>query len=144
MLLNLTPHPVTFYPPNTPDVLDEQDAVGLAMLVLASHGVARAHSVAVPDGEINTSGVRLPVSRTTLGQVHSLPAATPGTSLLVSLPTFHACPQRPDLVIIDRAVRDMRGQIIGARGLARPATARGSTIAPGDSRSSVRLLVSLN
>lgn len=59
------------------------------------------------------------INRVTVGKVYNLPEPRDGVLYLVSRQVAEACPQRQDLVIVDETIRNDKGQIIGAKSLAR-------------------------
>lgn len=104
MLVNLTPHAV---------VLIRPDGRSLPFL---SKGQARCRAVAVPDGDV----YGIPAFRVTYGDVTNLPDPVPGTWYIVSAMVAQAvAPHRPDVLVPHDIVRDVQGNIIGCRGLAR-------------------------
>lgn len=102
MLINLTPHEVTFL-------------VGRRRLSLPpAEAPARCRvSRKVVDyfGEI-------PITRSVFGEVENLPEPAAGVRYIVSRIVAEACPQRTDLYIPDDTVRDEQGRIVGCRALA--------------------------
>jgi len=58
------------------------------------------------------------VNRTQFGSVSDLPDPQTDTIYVVSALVAQAVPDRPDVFIVDDAVRDEQGRIIGARALA--------------------------
>lgn len=63
--------------------------------------------------------VKGPESAARLGQVENLPAPQPWVAYIVSRVVAEAARGRDDLFIVDDAVRDGEGRIVGARALAR-------------------------
>jgi hypothetical protein len=58
------------------------------------------------------------VNQTRFGEVFDLPDPQPDTIFVVSALVAQAVPERQDVVIVDDAIRDDQGRIIGARALA--------------------------
>ncbi len=108
-LINLTPHPIT--------VLDESQNV---LLTVPSAGELRLPEQAVPAGEIEVDGVKIPVVLKSLSPAASLPPVVEGTFYIVSLAAAQAA-RRPDFLVPDQLVRDERGAVIGCRRFARVA-----------------------
>ena len=103
-IVNLTPHSITFF-----------DAAGNAVLTVEPSGqIARCSVAREKIGDING----IPVNKSKFGEVENLPEPEEGTIYVVSALTAQAVPDRPDVFIVDDAVRDEQGRIIGARALA--------------------------
>lgn len=104
-MINLTPHNVNII-------------VGETELVIPASGVvARCASTTETVGEIVVNGFHVPETRTVLGEVYNLPEEKPDTLYLVSRAVAEAVakanPDRKDLRIPDKSVRNDKGQIIG-------------------------------
>ncbi len=108
-LINLTPHPV--------NILDNQNNV---LLSIPSSGELRLPEQAVPAGEIEVDGVKIPVVLKSLSPAASLPPQEGGTFYIVSLAAAQAA-RRPDFLVPDQLVRDEKGTVIGCRRFARVA-----------------------
>jgi hypothetical protein len=67
---------------------------------------------------VTVDGITVPVNRTQFGAVTGLPEPQPDTIFVVSALVAQAVPDRPDVFIVDDAVRDEQGRVIGARALA--------------------------
>ncbi len=103
-MVNLTPHEITVY-----------DAAGESVLqVIPSSGTARAAQTREPLDDING----IPVSKTGYGAVEGLPDQRDGVVYIVSVLTAQAAPDRNDLYIVDKLVRDDTGRILGCKALA--------------------------
>ena len=102
--VNLTPHAITF--------LDGNNSV--LKVVEPSGTIARAAQTRELVGDIDG----LPVNQCDYGDVIGLPEAQPETIYIVSALTAQACPERSDVYIVDNAVRDENGRIIGCRAIA--------------------------
>ena len=108
-LVNLTPHALNLMP-GGPD--------GPTVTIPPSGQVARCATSRVQVDTITVDGVTIPVNRTRFGQVSDLPDPQPDTIYIVSSLVAQAVPDRQDVFIVDDAVRDDQGRIIGARALA--------------------------
>ena len=103
-IVNLTPHSITFV----------DDAGNTVLTVEPSGQVARCSVTREKIGEING----IPVNKSRFGKVENLPEPAEGTIYIVSALTAQAVPEREDVFIVDDAVRDEQGRIIGCRALA--------------------------
>lgn len=132
MIVNLTPHPLRFYPNDCPDRIEEGTVEPL-FTVEPSGTVARI--------ETNTLGTwfwdhfgkehsTVGVEGVEYGYASGLPACDIAafdasehgrTYYVVSLPVALAARGRPDLLTVYRDVRSMAGTVLGCRQLARPA-----------------------
>jgi hypothetical protein len=108
-IVNLTPHPLNLMPEG-PD--------GPTVTIPPSGSVARCATSRVQVGTVTMDGIAIPVNRTEFGAVTGLPDPQPDTIYIVSAVVAQAVPDRPDVFIVDDAVRDDQGRIIGARALA--------------------------
>lgn len=104
-IINLTPHSISF--------LSEDNSV--LATVEPSGTIARASQTRDRVSEVNG----IPVNRCSYGAVTGLPDPQPETIYLVSALTAQACRDRNDVFIMDDAVRDENGRIIGCRAIAR-------------------------
>jgi hypothetical protein len=80
--------------------------------------VARCAVHRVQVGTVTVDDITIPVNRTQFGAVTGLPDPQPDTIYIVSSLVAQAVPDRQDVFIVDDAVRDDQGRIIGARALA--------------------------
>lgn len=103
-MVNLTPHEITFY------AEDGATIVGS----VPSSGIARAAQFRKEAGKING----IPVNETKYGEVENLPDPQENTIYIVSVITAQAAKGRGDLYIVDDAVRDDAGRILGCKALA--------------------------
>lgn len=103
-IINLTPHAITF--------LDGNNSV--LATIEPSGVVARASQTRERVSEVNG----IPVNQCSYGAVTGLPDPQPETIYLVSALTAQACRNRSDVFIVDDAVRNESGQIIGCRAIA--------------------------
>ncbi|MEN0661416.1 hypothetical protein NST11_18980 [Caldifermentibacillus hisashii] len=105
-IVNLTPHSLNI-------LVDGKDIV-----IPPSGTVARAATVRKQIGSITIDGVDIPINKTVLGDIDGLPAPADDTIYVVSMLVAQAVPDRDDVFIVDDAVRDDQGRIIGAKALA--------------------------
>lgn len=108
-IVNLTPHALNLMP-HGPE--------GPVVTIPPSGLVARCATSRVQVDTIIVDGVAIPVNCTQFGAVTGLPEPQPDTIFIVSAVVAQAVPDRPDVFIVDDAVRDEQGRIIGARALA--------------------------
>ncbi len=108
-IVNLTPHVLNFMPEG-PD--------GPTVTIPPSGQVARCAVDRVQVDTVAVDGITVPVNQTQFGAVTGLPDPQPDTIYIVSAVVAQAVPDRPDVFIVDDAVRDDQGRIIGARALA--------------------------
>jgi len=110
-LINLTPHAINLMPNGTD---------GPTVTIPPSGTVARCATHRVQVDAVTVDSVAIPVNRTQFGDVDGLPDPAPDTFYIVSALVAQAVKgQRDDVLIVDDAVRDDQGRIIGARALAR-------------------------
>ena len=109
MIVNLTPHPINLMPAG-PD--------GPTVTIPPSGLVARCAVDRVQVDTVTVDGVSVPVNKTQFGTVSDLPDPQPDTIYVVSALVAQAVPDRQDVFIVDDAVRDDQGRIIGAKALA--------------------------
>lgn len=121
-IVNLTPHSVTVYSTNDVTEVTKGSYKSLVLkegaepiVTYPSQGVARA---ACSKEQIDTVN-GIPVYATSYGEPEGLPPAREDTFYLVSALTAQAAPQRHDLLIIDGAVRNAEGQIVGCTAFGR-------------------------
>jgi len=108
-IMNLTPHPLNLMPAGP---------TGPVVTIPPSGQVARCATSRVQVDTITVDGVTIPVNRTQFGEVTGLPDPQPDTIYIVSAVVAQAVPDRTDVFIVDDAVRDEQGRIIGCRALA--------------------------
>jgi len=108
-IVNLTPHALNLMP---------QGPDGPTVTIPPSGQVARCEVRRVQVDTVTVDGITVPVNRTQFGEVTGLPDPQPDTIFVVSALVAQAVPDRPDVFIVDDAVRDEQGRIIGARALA--------------------------
>lgn len=103
-IINMTPHTINFVGKDG-NIVRSIEPSGI---------VARAASKREQIGTIDG----IAVNRTAFGEVQGLPEAQENTIYVVSSITAQACPEREDVFIVDDAVRDESGRIVGCRALA--------------------------
>jgi hypothetical protein len=111
-IVNLTPHALNLMPEG-PD--------GPTVTIPPSGQVARCAVDRVQVDTVAVDGIAVPVNQTRFGEVSDLPDPQfvgPDTIFVVSALVAQAVPERQDVFIVDDAVRDDQGRIIGARALA--------------------------
>ena len=104
---NLTPHTVTLL---VGDRRIEVPASGILPRVVEQEAAAPSLTV---------SGVEVPVVEVRSAMVQGLPAPAPGVFLLVPRAVAQAYPDRDDLLVPYRLVRDSRGAVVGCAAFAR-------------------------
>ena len=102
-IINLTPHVITI-------VREDGNKIELT----PSGVIPRVSVKTVPAGEVNG----IPLFHNEYGNVIDLPAPQDGTLLVVSGLLKSACPERSDLVVPAKQIRDEQGRIVGCEGLA--------------------------
>jgi len=108
-IINLTPHPLNLMP---------EGSDGPMVTIPPSGLVARCAVDRVQVDTVAVDGIAVPVNQTRFGEVSDLPDPQPDTIYVVSALVAQAVPDRQDVFIVDDAVRDEQGRIIGARALA--------------------------
>ena len=108
-LVNLTPHALN---------LMIAGPTGPVVTIPPSGQVARCAVERAQVDTVTVDGIAVPVNQTRFGEVFDLPDPQPDTIYIVSAVVAQAVPDRPDVFIVDDAVRDEQGRIIGARALA--------------------------
>ena len=91
---------------------------GPTVTIPPSGQVARCTVDRVEVDTVTVDGITIPVNQTRFWAVSDLPDPQPGTIYVVSALVTQAVPDRADVYIVDDAVRDEQGRIIGARALA--------------------------
>lgn len=106
-IINLTPHKINLMPEG-----------GLVVTIPPSGIVARCTVDRVQVNTVAVDGITVPVNQTRFGEVFDLPDPQPDTIYIVSTLVAQAVPGRRDVFVVDDAVRDDQGRVIGARALA--------------------------
>jgi hypothetical protein len=135
MIVNLTPHPMHFYPAGTPDRIEPGTVAPTYTIppapwhppVRLGHRVVNARTmtvdgICVDDVAFGAEGA----------QADWLPEPTDGVWYLVSLPVGLAATHRTDLLVVHEPVRDTEGHALGCRKLARPVRDSSAVPAAGD------------
>jgi hypothetical protein len=121
MLVNLTPHPLRFYPAGTPDHIDEGSAVPCLVLDPSPHHQPARLGQRTVGPSVTVDGIPVePVAYGDTAQAPDLPLPHDGTWYVVSLAVGLAADHRADLLVLHEHVRDLNGRIIGARKLGHP------------------------
>ena len=98
----------------TPHAINIMDSERKEILTLEPSGICPRCSVERKKvGDING----IPINKSVFGDVYDLPSPQPDTIYIVSRLVAEAT-RREDLYIVDDAVRDENGRIIGCRALA--------------------------
>jgi hypothetical protein len=120
MIVNLTPHTIDVYPPDTPGIVESGRHE--PVLCIEPSGIVARLVEQVLDGPPRPRpGVEtVPVVFVEYGHVIDLPPARPAVWYVVSLPLALAMPARRDLLVSYRQVRNAAGTVVGCRGLAAP------------------------
>lgn len=131
-LVNLTPHPLRFYRPDTPDQISNVTD-GLIATLGPSGQVARLGEIDLGTTgsacwETHTDGVQsVPVELIEYCSVYGLPPVQPGVRYVVPLVTALAIlaragktESRDDLLVPYSQVRNTEGTVVGCRFLAHP------------------------
>lgn len=108
-IVNLTPHALNLMPGGP---------AGPTVTIPPSGQVARCAVDRVQVDTVTVNGITVPVNKTQFGTVSDLPDPQPDTIYVVSALVAQAVSYRPDVFMVDDAVRDDQGRIIGARALA--------------------------
>ena len=108
-IINLTPHELNLMPAGP---------TGPVVTIPPSGQVARCATYRVQADTVTVDGISVPVNQTRFGEVDNLPEPQPDTIYIVSALTAQAVPERSDVFVVDDAVRDEQGRIIGCRALA--------------------------
>jgi hypothetical protein len=134
MFVNLTPHALHIYPPDTADRI-EPGSVAVSKVISPSreYPPARVGHTVAGAGFLHEGVLVEDVAfGANIGQVTWLPDPVPGTWYVVSLPVGLAALHRDDLLVNHEYVRDLDGSIIGSRKLARPVRAQAAAAAGRD------------
>lgn len=121
-IINMTPHSVTLYSLNDCEEVTKGNYTSLVLkegatplATYPSQGVARATS----SRELVYTIDSIPVYTTTYGEPEGLPEPAPNTYIIVSALTAQSAPERHDLLIVDGAVRDADGKVVGCTAFGR-------------------------
>lgn len=111
-IINLTPHPLNIY------------KKGELVKTIESSGIARAEEETVPvlldafieddyEDPMQMTILGVPVVKKQFGKVIGLPEPQPNVYYFVSKIVIYRSPERSDLIMSSKAVRDQSGQTIG-------------------------------
>src|SRR5512138_3154789 len=114
MIVNLTPHPIDIYAPDVSGAVP--DGVEPIRSIAPEPVPARLSEAVLDVAAVED----IPLTYVEYGLAVSLPEPERGTWLVVALPVALARPDRRDLLIPYRLVRNAAGTVVGCRGLARP------------------------
>lgn len=122
MFVNLTPHPITIYPADTPDRIEPGTVTPTRIVPpSATHPPARLGQTNLETG-FSYDGVA--IEDVAFGPDAALTPTIPdpvaGTWYIVALVVAIAARDRDDLLVPHAYVRDLDGSIIGSRRLGRP------------------------
>ena len=109
-LINATPHAINIIGANNEVLLTIEPS---GILVRVSQETTDA-------GVLDVNGVQIPLTDNTFGDVVGLPPQQDDTIIIVSALVASACKTRTDLALVNEAVRDDKGRIIGCRSLSFP------------------------
>lgn len=109
-IINATPHAINFVGDNDQVIYTVEPS---GILVRVSQKTTNAGSIIV-------DGVTLPVTDNVFGEVVGLPEQQPETIIIVSAMVANACKTRTDLALVNEAVRNDKGMIIGCKSLSFP------------------------
>lgn len=116
-IVNLTPHVIRIYRPETPDRIDDI-ADGLAHVIPASGTVARLATIDLGTWQWIDG---IPIEGVEYGHAHDLPPKRDGVHYVVSLALALGQQGREDLLVPYSEVRNGDGTVVGCRVLARVA-----------------------
>lgn len=116
-IVNLTPHPIRVYSPDSPDRIDNLSD-GLAATIPPSGTVARLATIDLGTWEWIDG---IPVEGVEYGHAHDLPQPRDGVRFVVSLVVALGQQGREDLLVPYSEVRNGDGTVVGCRVLARVA-----------------------
>jgi hypothetical protein len=108
VIVNLTPHPLHIYPPDTPDRITVGSVTPLRILPpSAQHPPARLGHQVIGEQRIDDIPVVLVAFGPRDARVNDLPEARPDTWYVVSLVVGLAAADRDDLLVLHEYVRDL-------------------------------------
>jgi hypothetical protein len=127
VIVNLTPHPIRIYPPDTPDRIDPAEVVPTVVLPVAED----LQPARLGMNDLGTNPIHgIPVEYVEYGRlVHPLPDPQPedGRTVWYVVPlvvalllTYRDHGGRGDLLVPYLEVRNFDGTVVGCRLLARP------------------------
>ena len=113
-IVNLTPHSVRIYHPDTPDRIDDLQH-GLICVIPASGTVARLATIDLGTWHYIDG---IPIEGVEYGHAHDLPPKEEGVHYVVSLALALGQRGRDDLLVPYSEVRNTDGTVVGCRLLA--------------------------
>lgn len=119
MIINLTPHPITIFKSEAPDVIDEPEFTGWVLTTIPKSDLPFVRIVETNLGDyVLSDGSR--VAYIEYGHLSYNPPRVFSTFYIVSLATALAARDRSDFLVPYREVRNLNGTVIGCRSLAKP------------------------
>ena len=109
-LINCTPHDI--------NIMDSDN--NIILTVPSSNTLIRVSQTTTDAGSLSIDGIDIPITDNTFGDVVGLPPQQDDTILIVSAMVVNACKTRTDLALVNQAVRDEKGRIIGCKSLSFP------------------------
>lgn len=109
-ILNCTPHDI--------NIMDSDN--NIILTVSSSNTLIRVSQTTTDAGSLSIEGIDIPITDNTFGDVIGLPPQQDDTILIVSAMVANACKTRTDLALVNQAVRDEKGRIIGCKSLSFP------------------------
>lgn len=116
-IVNLTPHMIRIYRPDTPDRIEDLNE-GLLRLIPPSGTVARLATIDLGTWQIING---IPIEGVEYGHAHDLPPKRHGVRYVVSLALALGQQGRDDLLVPYSEVRNGDGTVVGCRVLAQVA-----------------------
>lgn len=114
-LINMTPHAVLVFGSEVPDVVGPEHTPVLT--IPACGNQVRLQQVEAQVGLLEEGGHMVPEIRVQFGAAQGLPEPMPGVLYIVSSLVLQALPDRDDLRVPARLVRDAQGRVVGCRAL---------------------------
>jgi hypothetical protein len=116
-IINLTPHAIRIYRPDTPNRIEDLDQ-GLLCLIPPSGTVARLATIDLGTWRLIDG---IPIEGVEYGHAHDLPPKRGGVHYVVSLALALGQQGRDDLLVPYSEVRNADGTVVGCRVLAQVA-----------------------
>lgn len=117
MIINLTPHPIRIFEPDTPDVVDEYRDEDILDVIPRNASFAIAHLSELELGAFEIDGIS--IENVQYNLMSYTPPQVTDTYYVVPPATALSC-RRGDFVVPHSFVRNSEGTVIGCRKLARP------------------------
>jgi hypothetical protein len=118
MIVNLTPHPITLFKRDAPNLIDEPEFTAWVDRVIPRVSIP----VRLEEKDLNSSGSvdGITVVSIEYGHLTYSPPTVPDTFYIVSLATALAVRDRSDFLVPYQEVRNLNGTVIGCRAFAKP------------------------